>query len=466
MSEKKLHRDQIEAYLKKMHSGTLSTRERWQLERVSLDDPFLADAIEGYYDNSGDHQASLKKLSEKISDQKESQPKRKIVPFRWVSMAAAVVVLLGVSYWLFDSMGRVDLDANTTAESQNKTTSTASHKKAATFPEKTSETSPTFNTRETSTSEEVSVADQATHKQKQNTPTQVKKTTTSTISKIKPIPKTTTSQSVPQKNTLAESEPTEKRQQKRTEVYGNLDKEEAEAIVVADDVAAYPIGGAEEIEKVNDEAAIAEAVDLLSEESMLNAAIEITKAPEPTPPAELLESKLVLLDINGRALPGVQILDQNKQELGSSDSNGAFTIPQGQPYVIAAFAGHDSLTIASGPNLTLQMKTSADLLGQAHIRLVDMMDDGELIRHYSNQLNSLFAKEWPLCPDRNNDFGFFTTSSVYLVISDKGTITEVRYFRNLDATCEVKISEVLEQAVTKGVFEIGRPVNFTFRINL
>jgi hypothetical protein len=466
MSEKKLHKDQIRAYLEKMHLGTLSTGERWQLEKESLDDPFLADALEGYYDSNGDHQSALEKLRDKISTQDERQPKRQIVPLRWLSMAAAVVILLGVSFWLFDAMGHVDLDTNTTAESQSKTTRAATHNKAATSIENNSELNAPLDSKEILITKEVNTADQATpKKQNQAASPQTKSPTTSTLGKIKPISKTTKNQRVTKKKIMAESAPVEKRQEKGAETYADLASEEQEAIV-AYDGAAYPIESAEDISKVNDAVAVAEAIELLSEEPMLNAAPETTKAPEPTPPAEKLESKLVLLDINGRALPGVQILDQNKIELGNSDSNGAFTIPEGQPYVIAAFAGHDSLTIASGPNLTVQMKTSADLLGQAHMRLVDMMDDGELIRHYSHLLNALFAKEWPLCPNRNNDFGFFTSSSVYLVIADNGTISDLRFFRNLDTSCEAKISEVLEQAVTDGVFESGRPVNFTFRINL
>ena len=52
MPEKKLNNEQIQAYLKKLHAGTLTNNERWQLEKASLDDPFLEDALEGYYNNT------------------------------------------------------------------------------------------------------------------------------------------------------------------------------------------------------------------------------------------------------------------------------------------------------------------------------------------------------------------------------------------------------------------------------
>ena len=39
--------------LQKLAEGTITEKERWQLERASLDDPFLADALEGYYSKDG-----------------------------------------------------------------------------------------------------------------------------------------------------------------------------------------------------------------------------------------------------------------------------------------------------------------------------------------------------------------------------------------------------------------------------
>ena len=101
MSEEKLNNKQIQAYLKKLHAGTLTSQEQWQLERASLDDPFLEEALEGFYDNQGEHSPSLALLKDKINITSESKPRRRILPYKWMSMAAAIALLLGVSLWLF-----------------------------------------------------------------------------------------------------------------------------------------------------------------------------------------------------------------------------------------------------------------------------------------------------------------------------------------------------------------------------
>ena len=57
--------------LNKLIAGTISDKEKWQLEKASLDDPFLADAIEGYYDNKASTY-TISTLNSKINPQKKT----------------------------------------------------------------------------------------------------------------------------------------------------------------------------------------------------------------------------------------------------------------------------------------------------------------------------------------------------------------------------------------------------------
>ena len=88
--------------LLKLSQGKISEKERWELERASLDDAFLADALEGYYNNMDNHNVPrLTNLAENNKKAKEVNLVRK-----WMAIAASLFILLTISIWTFN---RVDL---------------------------------------------------------------------------------------------------------------------------------------------------------------------------------------------------------------------------------------------------------------------------------------------------------------------------------------------------------------------
>lgn len=461
MSEKKLNKEQIQEYLKKLHKGTLTGEEQWLLERESLDDPFLEETLEGYYDNKEDHTATLQALHNKISA-KESKPKSRILGRRWLSMAAAVALLLTASFWLYDSMGSPHIDKVMASKSESvqvlKENADLLAQKSTSIADKLS-ADKDINRAAVSTTESI----------KKNKPRpQTEKTTLATAESKPQTPTSPIATPTPPiaARVVEETAPAKLDSEvadqnlKDNEIFEVIEEEEEE--VVASN--AFKIVSKKKATK--EESRRYAEDDLLKDEIRHNY-YPSDRAYAKTDTVQNLESRLVLLDHNGTALPGVQILDQYKNQLGSSDINGVFNLPSNLPYVTTAFAGYDSLTVATAPNLSVQLQSTSELLRQPHLRLVDMMDDGELIRHYSNKLNSLFAKEWPLCPaNRESRLGYFTTTSVYLVITEQGTVDEIRFFREIDESCQSKITDVIEVATIKGIFEIGRPVSFTFRINL
>lgn len=84
--------------LQRWIDGSITSREEAELDRLAQDDPWLADALAGYRAEAGtDHKANLDQLRKKLST--NSDKKRMILPVYW-QVAAAIVLLLGVAWWL------------------------------------------------------------------------------------------------------------------------------------------------------------------------------------------------------------------------------------------------------------------------------------------------------------------------------------------------------------------------------
>jgi CarboxypepD_reg-like domain len=90
----------IEKYLK----GELSARQMHDLEQTALEDPFLADAIEGLTQNpvpQQDFEELQKRLNTKVTEDKRRTAV--ILVRRRIAFAAAVILLLGLGYAFFRS---------------------------------------------------------------------------------------------------------------------------------------------------------------------------------------------------------------------------------------------------------------------------------------------------------------------------------------------------------------------------
>src|SRR5215217_5859596 len=100
--------------IERYYNGQMSAAERHALEKAALDDPFLADALEGYTFTAtpvADVNVIKERLQEKV-------PKRGVVPFlpktyKWLQIAALFLVLAGAGWYLyrysFNSKGEIAL---------------------------------------------------------------------------------------------------------------------------------------------------------------------------------------------------------------------------------------------------------------------------------------------------------------------------------------------------------------------
>ncbi len=88
------------ADIEKYHKGLLSAKERHDLEKAALDDPFLADALEGYGVAGVNIAADISDLKNRLAEKTETA---KVIPmgggktsFPWLRVAALVVVVAGL----------------------------------------------------------------------------------------------------------------------------------------------------------------------------------------------------------------------------------------------------------------------------------------------------------------------------------------------------------------------------------
>ena len=105
LSEEKKYKNYTAADIEKYHRGLLSPREMNDLEKAALDDPFLADALEGYGATAVNVSTDLsdlgKKMEERISDSRVIGLAPSTTSFKWWQLAAAVVVLGGLGYFIY-----------------------------------------------------------------------------------------------------------------------------------------------------------------------------------------------------------------------------------------------------------------------------------------------------------------------------------------------------------------------------
>ena len=100
--------------IERYHSGKMLPQERHALEKAALDDPFLADALEGYSFTSTP-QDDLAKIQSRLDEKKD---RKKVVPlfqkYRWLSVAAILLVIAGTAWLAYNISGKENA-ATTTA---------------------------------------------------------------------------------------------------------------------------------------------------------------------------------------------------------------------------------------------------------------------------------------------------------------------------------------------------------------
>ncbi|WP_419700681.1 carboxypeptidase-like regulatory domain-containing protein [Mucilaginibacter sp. NFX135] len=99
MSNKKADISQIRKYL----NGELNATDMHQLERETLDDPFLMDALEGYEAISKNQQGNLNELTGRLQE-RTVEKRGRVISWKIWSIAASVLIVLTIGgLWLKNS---------------------------------------------------------------------------------------------------------------------------------------------------------------------------------------------------------------------------------------------------------------------------------------------------------------------------------------------------------------------------
>jgi TonB family protein len=102
--QEKKHNTFTATDIEKYHKGLLSSKEMHELEKAALEDPFLADALEGYGSVSVDASADLEELQRRLERRASSSKVLAMSPtknFKWWRVAAAIVILGGIGFITF-----------------------------------------------------------------------------------------------------------------------------------------------------------------------------------------------------------------------------------------------------------------------------------------------------------------------------------------------------------------------------
>lgn len=108
MEEQKQHINYSAADIRRYLQGELSPKEMHAMEKAALDDPFLADAIEGMQQAMEEHDASLvtgrlQELHNEFGARTANKSKTAtVVRFRWWQMAAAAVIVIAGALWIYN----------------------------------------------------------------------------------------------------------------------------------------------------------------------------------------------------------------------------------------------------------------------------------------------------------------------------------------------------------------------------
>jgi len=105
MAEEKKYRKYSAGDIEKYHKGLLSQKEMHEIERAALDDPFLADALEGYANPSINISADISELQKKLNEKIKGTTIVSLSParssFKWWKAAVAVIILGGAGLLMF-----------------------------------------------------------------------------------------------------------------------------------------------------------------------------------------------------------------------------------------------------------------------------------------------------------------------------------------------------------------------------
>ncbi len=109
MKDNNHHITYAAADIEKYWKGQLSSAEQHAMEKAALEDPFLADAMEGYEASAASKPpvmaADINELEKRLAERVAAKKKSAVIPFGWWKIAAMLVIVAGAG-WLYISLNK------------------------------------------------------------------------------------------------------------------------------------------------------------------------------------------------------------------------------------------------------------------------------------------------------------------------------------------------------------------------
>ena len=124
MPEKDNIKNYTAADIEKYHKGELSAAEMHAMEKAALDDPFLADAMEGYAAAGVNIDSDISLLKEKL-DERTSKGKISVLPIRaggsgWWKIAATIILIAGAGLLVYQFAFNKHPNETATVQKENR----------------------------------------------------------------------------------------------------------------------------------------------------------------------------------------------------------------------------------------------------------------------------------------------------------------------------------------------------------
>jgi cytoskeletal protein RodZ len=405
--------------LNKLIDGTITDHERWSLDRASLDDPFLADALEGIYDNEANRKPNLVL--------KEPSEPRQISWYKPFLVAASVVLLLGFSFLIINNIetDNQNLLADTgesTSQKENKQTSS--------------------DTPSNIYDEEVTI------EEKESAPSQTLKTE-SVKKQIQRPSKKSKPNGMSQESNKSASD------QNEENVSPIMTGIEAEK----EDVARQEYDDT----KQNDEPmAMAEAMPSGQKRNNTRSKVAVIDG-IPVRKPNIVSGHVY--DEAGLPIRDAVVKNESDTDSSLTDASGFFALELDDQdrNVLVESRGFTPQAQSVKPELSITLKKSQNQLSQRPMLLVETMDAGQLEIEYRKILDDGLVQPFSICPQERSAP---RRIMMRIYISEEGRLSSLNYMTNLSDNCQRLIEDRIIQMSLEGAFKGKVAVVFSYSLRL
>ena len=401
--------------LKKLVDGTITDKERWALDKASMNDPFLADALEGYYNNKSDKDALNIPLS------RLTKPKSKTIPlWKPLSVAASLALMFGISFWMM--------------QGEDNQISVA-HK-----------------------SSEVEVIDEAKELESEVNlviennevrDLQKEKSTASIPETNRPITQTQIKEELT-------AQPVKERASSVKEVAEAKSSPASDLNVVQSDIVPDQ---EEEIIATNDQDAlhmptsnktVARAKRIMNEDLA-----DIESGP--------LLVRGMVKDIHGVPIKNAYVItDKNKDStLTLADGSFVLSVTDMDQKAEAQYAGFASPAKYLEPELVFSLDKVQSSFSEPPMLLQETMSEEELKDEYEKIIDTTLRNPWNIC---KSDSQQHRKIQMRIHIDEQGELNQMDYLTNVDESCRMEIEDLIRQAVFDRKFNGNKAVTIYYTL--